>query len=209
MERLIVCDIDGTILENLKRKQQCIREASGKSIGLGELAKKYEINRFLTMGEYGRFAKLFFSGKYLALDTPIPGAARALNHLLHKGYLIVYLTGRHHSPQNPEQSMRKETLDWLAHNNFPQPGEGAEIIMKPGSEQGDEEFKRNIISRIREMGFAIAGIGDLPSDALAYSRLGGTPLIFRRVYNKDQKMPPGTIMVDKWEEVLEWVERNG
>lgn len=209
MEKLIICDIDGTILENTKRKQQCIREAAGRSIGIEELAKYYDITKLLTMGEYGRFARLFFSNKYLLLDTPIQGAAKALNHLLGRGYFIVYLTGRHHNPKNPEEGMRKGTLEWLAHHNFPQPGAGAGIVMKSCQEQDDEDFKREIMPRIRGMGFSIAGIGDLASDALTYSRLGATPIIFRRPYNKDQAMPPGTVMVDKWEDVLGWIERNG
>ncbi len=208
MERLIICDIDGTILENLKRKQQCIREATGRSLGLEQLSLHYEIDRLLTTEEYGRFSRLFFSSRYLALDTPIPGAARSLDRLLHKGYLIVYLTGRHDSPL-PEQCMRAGTLEWLERNGFPRPGAGAEIVMKSDPEQADEDFKRGIIPRIRGMGFSIAGIGDLPSDALTYSRLGATPLIFRRIYNKGRPMPPGTIMVDRWEEILEWADRNG
>lgn len=207
--KLVICDIDNTILINLKRKQQSIKEVTGEVVSREILSREYDIQSRLLKGKQAdKFYDIFLSDKHIHLDESIPHSANVLNDIVNKDYVLVYLTGRHDSPND---SMKKETLEWLKKHGFPVPNNNVRLFMKEDRHVSDDEYKNRAIPEILSIGRAIVGIGDTPDDATIYSKYGIKPVIFFTGFfsEGELKVNKDVIIVDDWREikkiVFDWV----
>lgn len=198
MDKLIITDIDCTILDNSMRKRQSMVEALGKVVAS---PKGYGVG--LEGEERKRFFNVFLSGKYTALDRPYPEAREALKWVVSKGIALVYATGR------PKVGMQEPTLKWLEQHDFPVPDQKKVFLFLNEEHDGKLECLRETLSRVCEIGFPLCGIGDRPSDAEGYVSAGFPALILNVHKLSQQDFPRGTLLFDNWDGIKEWIERNG
>jgi len=202
-KRLIITDIDGTILRHDRRVEQVLQDSSWMSFSAREietgkwkyLTDKAKQKRFLQFF----FSKRYFNERVLQLDKPAPKAAEVLQDLRRKGLGIIYLTGRYDSPDG---SVKHSTKYWLVKHGFPSPDElDVQLIMKPSLEMDDQEFKDFVLGRIVKRGQVLVGIGDQPGDALAYAHHGILPILISSwLHPKEelQHLVKGIQVVQDW-----------
>lgn len=86
----------------------------------------------------------FFSGDYLYLDPPLPGAVPYVTEVAALGLTVVYLTGRDHW-------MAGATARALAAAGFPW-GEPHRLMCKPDPTLEDAQFKAGALEAIAQLG---------------------------------------------------------
>jgi predicted secreted acid phosphatase len=209
MKRLIICDIDGTILTNERRHYETFVKVTGKKPDFEAFKKvHWKAKEMLTPEQHKKYQDLNALDDYVHLDTPIEGAREVLKWILSKGYTLVYVTGRHHNPASGD-SMMKGTMEWMQKNGFPVPdNNNIFLIMKEHRDHDDLGFKVRVAERIKEMGLPIAGIGDMQADAIFYSKLGVPALIFDSGDVRSKPMPGGVVWVKTWKDVMKWIMDN-
>lgn len=206
MLRVIVTDIDGTILDNINRKFNCAMKTVGDRISKKQCEENYSIKHLFSIEEYMDFLKLFYSEQLLELDTPVKGALDTLKWFMDSGFGIFYLTGRTDCAEYP---MKSGTMAWLRSRGFPYPDNDKVFLsLKKDMDIDDRDFKVNAIMDTKKAGFAVVGVGDHLNDAIAYNHIGAIPFIFKHKYTKDTEFPRGTRMITEWEAVKKWVEEN-
>ncbi len=198
----LVTDIDNTILRTERRLRKALEEIGREEL-FPQLRARYDgVKALLNPEEQEAFYRLFLSERYLHLDEPLPGAAEALRALREAGYRIVYLTGRHDSP---EDSMRLGTELWLVEHGFPNPGDGSTLLwMKPKRGLDDRQFKEAALKEILQLGPVRAGVGDRPSDIEAYLSCGILAILVRGDhYPRDgpRAVEAGAQIVRDWSEL--------
>ena len=152
--RVIISDIDGTVLDVEPRLAAVLRE-----LGVEPGGDTIRVSRTLPRKLRDRFYNLFLSDTYINLDRPIAPAVDELRSIhASTGLPIVYLSGR-------LTSMRKATRAALEAIGLP----FEELILKPDSARmrGTAEWK---VSAIREHGYDPEHIFDDDSDVLAALR---------------------------------------
>jgi hypothetical protein len=88
--RVIISDIDGTVLDVEPRIVACLNE-----IGAEYSGEAIRVSRTLPSKQRDAFYDVFLSQKYLHLDRPIPRAVEELRELqASTGLPLVYLSGR-------------------------------------------------------------------------------------------------------------------
>ena len=99
--RVIVCDIDGTVLDVEPRIAACL-----EAIGVGyESQQPTRVTDTLDRQQKDRFYNLFLSNEYLHLDEPIADAIERLRALIAETALpLVYLSGRLQSMTRPTKT---------------------------------------------------------------------------------------------------------
>ena len=138
MQQVIVCDIDGTVLNVNERIRAVLSEIGAPADGehAGRAADG------LRGRARSRFFDIFLSEKYTHLDTPIPAAIESLRQeQARTGLPIVFLTGR-------PSTMRKSTRKGIAETGL----EYEELILRPRDRrmQRTTEFK---VEAIRDRGY--------------------------------------------------------
>ncbi len=103
------------------------------------------------------WAPRFFSNKYCALDSALPGAVAYVNRLHKLGAQIVYLSGR----DTPR--MRRGTLQSLKSAGFPS-GKGTTLVLKPAKEMDDFQFKLDAFEAIGKLGMVVAAFENEPKN---------------------------------------------
>lgn len=198
--KVVLCDIDNTILWNHKRKQFCARKV-GFEVSLKTVREQYSIMGLMSRKQKERFARLFFSNKYLSIDEPRKGAARVLNQLA-KSHIIAYYTARHHNPKKPSESMRSGTLKWLKRHGFPYPdGKRTFLFMKPKANpdpKDDLKFKKRAIEKVKQLGEPFIAIDDMPSDAAIYKKIGFIPIVIKAPHIHSAR---GFLYAKNWAEI--------
>ncbi len=130
-KKIVVFDIDNTLLDVSERYMTCIRE-----VGL-------DPNRSLYKESYWkrqRFWKIFLSDKYLHLDKPDIETINLVRRLHKNGYGIILLTGR------PED-MRRDTQEQMKKFRVPYDL----LIMRPkGNREPDVKYKPCVIQMLLE-----------------------------------------------------------
>lgn len=99
----------------------------------------------------------FFSDKYCAMDTALPGAVAYVNRLHKLGAKIVYLSGR------DVPRMQRGTLISLKKAGFPT-GKNTELVLKPTKEMDDFQFKLGIFEKIGKLGRVTAAFENEPKN---------------------------------------------
>ncbi len=178
----VVLDLDGCLFDNRWRQVQIIHEYAGVR-GCPELYAvqaehfaDWHLDRTLAKAGLGadrvaalhadlrRFwAERFFSGEYVCLDRPMPGAVRLVRQLADAGVGIVYLTGRDHR-------MHQGSVLSLRRAGFPTPSSRATLLTKPTEGLTDEEWKAVALERIKRFGRAVVSIDNEPSNVNRFHR---------------------------------------
>ncbi len=204
-QELLIVDIDGVISTYRDRKRLAYRDVSGKDVSDDRIDG---LDLRSELGEAGLegFEDVFFSWKYLYTDVPRPGAAHVLQRALRRNS-IVYFTSR----QDEEgDSMRLATVDWLDENGFPiLDKEGVYLFMRPSRKTPEKEYKSKTMGQILALGIAIAGIGDKPHDSEVYGDFNVQPIIFRHPRHGEGDYAQGTVFVNEWSEIKNWLMGNG
>jgi len=166
-KKWLVVDIDGTIADIRQRKYLSAREINHDAT-YKDVIKSYSLDDVLKEDDLERFFEIFLSEKYMHTDEPIEGAAESL-HDLSKIYNIFYLTGRH---DELHDSMKDGTIKWLREHGFPPPNnDDIHLKMKPKRKMKDDMYKCDALNEIDDWDIE-AGIGNNPSDHIAYTEHG-------------------------------------
>jgi predicted secreted acid phosphatase len=175
MEYIIV-DIDGTIVDNRKRKQVCVNLVTAKSLSFSEVNAEFGLEHLnLSSKEIDQIFDLFIANSMIndprCIDTPIPGASKILNEFQDLGVGIIYLTGRHHDINN-SSSMRNGTIRNFQINQFPLPDNSQiHLVMKPNREETDKIFKKQMYQTLISWGFICLIVGNRPDDFPVCSKM--------------------------------------
>lgn len=178
----VVLDLDGCLFDNRWRQVQILHEYAGERDCLELYAVQAEHfvdwNLDRTLANAGlapkriaqihddlrRFwAERFFSGDYVCLDRPMPGAVRLVRRLADAGVGIVYLTGRDHR-------MHDGSVLSLRRAGFPTPSSRATLMTKPSATLSDEAWKARALERIKRFGRAVVSIDNEPSNVNRFHR---------------------------------------
>ncbi len=89
MKKILICDIDNTVGDQLKRLKRCIDSSSGK------------VN-----------LDLAYSPEMVKTDVPLAGAVEGVNAFKDKGYKVIWLSAR-------KENLKEITNNWLIENGFP------------------------------------------------------------------------------------------
>jgi len=207
--KVLVCDIDNTLLNTRPRVRRCL-EAIGRGEVFEQSPRTYGgFKEMLSRTEVERFFDLFLSDAYLDFDRPLPGAATTLHAWVEAGQRLVYLTGRHDTPGD---SMRAGTEAWLADHGYPVSDSTLELIMKPGRNQNDRSYKQAALSALGPFPPCSFGLGDLPHEGPMYAQAGLGPILVSQVglfslYELTQPCPEVRVAAS-WEDVSRYLQ-NG
>lgn len=182
-----VFDLDSTLLDNRPRQRRILQEY-GEATGEPRLAASAlehwtsswlleEAMRAAGLADHEVAARYdevmafwrerFFHPAYCAEDLPVPGARDFVAAIHEAGAQVVYCTARH-------EEMREATAACLVRHGFPAPGsERAALIMKPGPEIGDDDFKRSAHRALQQLGQVFAAFDNEPTHVNDY--LAGFP----------------------------------
>ncbi|MBL7206160.1 MAG: hypothetical protein ISS36_01005 [Candidatus Aenigmarchaeota archaeon] len=191
--KIVLCDIDGTISWDHKRKHFCANK-TGAKISMKTVRENYSIGKFLTEKQRKIYYNLTFSNKYTHMDIPRKGAKETLKKLSKK-YIIVYFTAR------TEKRMKKGTLEWLKKHNFPYPdNKKVFLFMKSRfntETKDDVKYKEEAIRKTKELGEPFASIDDLSYTKKIYEGAGFKSIIIETPQNSTK---PGK-KVKNWSEI--------
>ncbi len=215
VKRILIVDIDGTILIHDARYEASYFAATGKKPAVrmrvehpADMALPLFETRELDLSgdQIRKYFDVFDSPEYLHLDEPIPDAKRVLSEQREKGVEIIYLTGRH---DEGEKSMRDGTMEWLESHEFPVPdGKGVKLVMKPSKGISRADYKEHVLKNMRRRkANIIAGVGDLLEDALLYARFSIQPIIINTLCQSSKLFPLETMVVSGWDDIEKWLER--
>ena len=204
----IIVDIDNTILNNDRRKQEILRQRLNKEVTLATIRTDYNLDRILVDEKERReFWQIFFSDEFLKFDEPIDNAARVLTELV-KNHHLIYLTGRH-DDQRTGDSMKEGTLGSLKKFGFPLDGY-VDIYFKDKRDTPDVEFKREKIQSLLDQRQLDVGIGDTPDDVALYRTFKIIPIALRTSYfeKESQFQINGVkpLLLNNWTEIQEAIQ---
>ena len=158
--RVLVTDLDNTLIDSRERFKRSMAEALGHpSIAS---APSVLVVKKLSKEQRDRFYDSFLSGKYMNLDIPVKGGVEVLSRLRASGLGIIYLTGRPHTRSG---SMKTETLKTLSRFGFPTPN-GREVVlfMKSKRSSPTNEFKRAVLVQLSKKRDLAIGLDDEMDD---------------------------------------------
>ena len=202
----IITDIDGTIVDNRKRKQICVNLITGHEFSFAEVNARFGLEHLsLTQDEKIQIFKLFGTNDLIndprCIDTVIPGATEALQNIMQQDYGIIYLTGRHHDPDNHD-SIREGTIKNFRIHGFPLPDNiQMHLVMKPNRDERDDVFKKQMYDHLLSWGLIRGIFGNRPNDFPENTRHGNPVRIAITCTNeKIIRYPSNVIPVKDWKE---------
>lgn len=178
-----VFDLDSTLLDNRPRQAR-IAQDYGRVAGLPVLLaarpehwRGWDLEAALVAAglappearrhrsAFRRFwAERFFTSAYCRLDVPLPGAPGFVRATAAAGARLAYVTGR-------PSWMEDGTLDVLRRHAFPPPdGVRARLLMKPGDELGDAEWKARARAEVDRLGPVVLAFDNEPAHVNDYAR---------------------------------------
>jgi hypothetical protein len=176
-------DLDSTLLDNRPRQARIVQDY-GRATGLAELLgarpehwKGWDLEAALVAAglspaaarrhraAFRRFwAERFFTSTYCRLDVPVPGAPEFVRDVAGTGARIAYVTGR-------PVRMEDGTLDAFRRHGFVLPdGLRARLLMKPGDDLGDDEWKALAREEVEGSGFVVLAFDNEPAHVNGYAR---------------------------------------
>ena len=178
-----VFDLDSTVLDNRPRQARIVQDY-GRAADLPALLgarpehwKGWDLEAALVAAglppaeargrraEFRRFwAERFFTSAYCRLDVPVAGAPAFVRAVASAGVGVAYVTGR-------PIWMEDGTRDVLARFGFPPPdGARARLLMKPGDDVGDDEWKERARRQVESLGRVVLAFDNEPAHVNAYAR---------------------------------------
>ena len=131
---VIICDIDGTVLDVTDRIAAVLQE-----IGIDPSGKPSQVADMLQPPHRSRFYDLFLSEKYTHLDKPVPEVVTYLRDLqLSTGLPVVFLSAR-------PDAMKRSTLAAIKALDVPY----KEVVLKPWRQRFRKttEFKVDAVQK--------------------------------------------------------------
>ena len=138
--KILVLDLDGTVVDTTKRFEMCLREVNANS--LAELKGK----------QRSAFWNCFQSPKYMNLDEPKQNVTEFVRKVKAKGYLVHIVSGR-------SEGQLEATLEQLNKYNVPY---DKITVRRPNDFRKDFEFKGEIISTYINEGHEVIIVDDSP-----------------------------------------------
>lgn len=186
-----IFDLDGTVLDNRPRQARIVREF-GTRRGIDALCRaradhwttwsmKDAMKRMglddaaielLYKDARAYWEARFFTSEYCVEDRPVPGAPDFVRRVVESGAQVAYTTGR------PEE-MRKGTVEVFAREGFPLPDGSVHLIMKADPKLHDDQFKAQVIDRLRALGRVVAAFDNEPTHANTYKSAFPDALVVR------------------------------
>ena len=177
-----VFDLDSTLLDNRPRQARILREF-GASVGDPRLAtcepdhwtgwdlespmhacglSESEIAG-LAADAKAFWRERFFTSEYCRADAPMPGASLFLQRVVTAGAVVCYVTGRH-------EPMAPGTLECLRRAGFPLPADHGDLHlwMKPALGVDDDQWKRSVTARLRDLGEVRVAFDNEPTHINGY-----------------------------------------
>jgi len=191
--KVIVFDLDGTLLDNRPRTSQILRELSREwqtkhpeeSAALAKIEPsqlEYLVSDSLAglgfsqdrIADAVAFWKAhFFADDHIRFDEPLPGAVEYTRACYESGAIIAYFTGRD-LPQMSVGSWKS-----LRDLGFPIGVPGAELVLKPQFEMPDAEFKREYGPRLARLGEVVAVFDNEPGNCnVILEQFGAADCVF-------------------------------
>ncbi len=176
LHRLVVFDLDSTLLNNRPRSAAIMREFavqvnqpmlamatpehfptwsarnSMALLGMADTAIDQILDEHLDF-----WTPRFFSSLYCQHDVTIAGAVKFVTAIQAAGGIVHYLTGR-------DENMREGTQASLESLGFPSPAHSdVRLIMKPVASDSDDAYKRNELQKISIAGNLLAAFDNEPT----------------------------------------------
>lgn len=191
--KVVVFDLDGTLLDNRPRTCAILRELSREWASLHPaesalLAKigpeqlEYLVSDSLTKLEFSParvteacayWKAHFFADDHIRFDQPLPGAVEFTRACYESGAIIAYFTGRD-LPQMSVGSWKS-----LRDLGFPIGVPGAELVLKPAFEMPDADFKREYGPRLARLGEVVAVFDNEPGNCnVILDQFGSAECVF-------------------------------
>ena len=206
--RGLITDIDGTVNRYERRKAAIWKAVMGTEYE-GDIAALDVEEALREMPLlFDIFERLFFSDDraFTDLDEPLPEAAETLAYLhIGRGLRIAYLTARIIGQNG---CMVLGTSEWLGEHKFPTPltHQDVYLFMREDRSEDPLVYKRREMPRILSLGRPLAGVGDKPQEAIAYTEHGIPSLSFGHPRYRREQYPEDTIFVANWQDVGREVE---
>jgi hypothetical protein len=180
--RVVVLDLDSTLLDNRPRVERIVREY-GRAAGLAALRDArvqgwhgWSMEATLSAAglspeEAARHAaaarlfwtERFFTSGYCREDVPIPGAPAFARAVAAAGARIAYVTGR-------PDAMRPGTLDVFTTYGFPFPErERVHLLTRPDGAGSDDAWKAEAMETVERLGTVVAALDNEPAHVNAYA----------------------------------------
>ena len=138
--KILILDLDGTVVDTTKRFEMCLREVNANS--LNELKGK----------QRSAFWNCFQSPKFMNLDEPNYRVIEFVKALKNKGYLVHIVSGR-------TENQLEATLEQLNKYNVPY---DKITVRRPNDFRKDFEFKGEVINAYVREGHEVIIVDDSP-----------------------------------------------
>lgn len=136
--KVVILDMDGTVVSTEERFNMCLKEVNAKSL------------EELKGAQRKAFWSCFLSEKYMHLDTPKDNVIRVVRELKSRGYTIHVVSGRTENQLNA-------TIEQLQKFNVPY---DKITLRRIGDYRKDYEFKGEVVRSYVEQGFEVIIIDD-------------------------------------------------
>ena len=170
-EKAIIFDIDETILDTSQRRKDAVRA------GLATKEGKPKRSGFQTpKAALKKLEDFLYDRNNLAKDSVIRNSKAVIDHLIMKGYKIVYVTARHakHREVTREQLTKKDFPIFRARN-------GNELIyLRPSAGTTHAAYKRDVMSSLLAQ-YDIDAVFDDKEEVLYEAAQLGIPGIYSSV----------------------------
>lgn len=202
MEKSIISDIHGVLLDHTGRAGVAVEEFMG--VAIEDPRKIYDLIARLEKKDRRELFRIMDTPEKYELDEPMPGVAEHMERL-GRSFKLIYIT----SMFGKDPKIKQVLLRNLKRGGFPLPDdESVLLIMNHDRDIGTRAYKKQAIERVkREKMNPRAGIGDEPRDSEIYLECGLDSYIYFSGRYRKKDFPDRTIFFKYWKGLVERMER--